>query len=82
MSDTQTGLRAIPAFFMEKLLEVKGERFEYETNMLIEAKNLNIRILEVPVKTCVPLPSSTTITWRMPASCRAVSSVINFSSGS
>lgn len=51
VSDTQTGLRAIPAFFMEKLLEVKGERFEYETNMLIEAKNLNIRILEVPVKT-------------------------------
>ncbi len=51
VSDTQTGLRAIPAFFMEKLLEVKGERFEYETNMLIEAKNLNVRILEVPVKT-------------------------------
>ena len=51
VSDTQTGLRAIPAFFMEKLLEVKGERFEYETNMLIEAKNLNIRVLEVPVKT-------------------------------
>ncbi len=51
VSDTQTGLRAIPAFFMEKLMEVKGERFEYETNMLIETKNLDIPILEVPVKT-------------------------------
>lgn len=51
VSDTQTGLRAIPAFFMKKLMEVKGERFEYETNMLIETKNLNIPILEVPVKT-------------------------------
>lgn len=51
VSDTQTGLRAIPASFMEKLMEVKGERFEYETNMLIETKNLNIPILEVPVKT-------------------------------
>lgn len=51
ISDTQTGLRAIPAFFMEKLMNVKGERFEYETNMLIETKNLNMPILEVPIET-------------------------------
>lgn len=51
VSDTQTGLRAIPAFFMGELMQVKGERFEYETNMLIETKNLNIPILEVPVET-------------------------------
>ena len=51
VSDTQTGLRAIPASFMKSLMNVRGERFEYETNMLIEAKNLNIRVLEVPVKT-------------------------------
>lgn len=51
VSDTQTGLRAIPAFFMKELMQVKGERFEYETNMLIETKNLSIPILEVPVET-------------------------------
>lgn len=51
ISDTQTGLRAIPAAFMKKLMNVKGERFEYETNMLVETKNLNIPILEVPVST-------------------------------
>lgn len=51
VSDTQTGLRAIPAFFMEKLMQVKGERFEYETNMLIETKDLHIAIEEVPVET-------------------------------
>lgn len=51
VSDTQTGLRAIPAFFMRELMQVKGERFEYETNMLIETKNLNIPIVEVPVQT-------------------------------
>lgn len=51
VSDTQTGLRAIPAFYMEKLMNVKGERFEYETNMLIETKNADIPIIEVPVKT-------------------------------
>lgn len=51
VSDTQTGLRAIPAFFMEKLMQVRGERFEYETNMLIETKDLHIPIMEVPVET-------------------------------
>lgn len=51
VSDTQTGLRAIPASFMKALMNIKGERFEYETNMLIETKNLDIPILEVPVET-------------------------------
>lgn len=51
VSDTQTGLRAVPAFFMKELMQVKGERFEYETNMLIETKNLSIPIMEVPVET-------------------------------
>ncbi len=51
VSDTQTGLRAIPVSFMKALMNVKGERFEYETNMLIETKNLDIPILEVPVET-------------------------------
>lgn len=51
VSDTQTGLRAIPATFMKELMNVRGERFEYETNMLIETKNLSIPILEIPVET-------------------------------
>lgn len=51
VSDTQTGLRAIPASFMKSLMYVRGERFEYETNMLIETKNMSVPILEVPVET-------------------------------
>lgn len=51
ISDTQTGLRAIPTSFMKTLMNVKGERFEYETNMLIETKNQSIPIKEVSVKT-------------------------------
>lgn len=51
VSDTQTGLRAISSAFMETLMNVKGERFEFETNMLIETKNRNIPIQEVPVET-------------------------------
>lgn len=51
VSDTQTGLRGIPASFMRQLLMVKGERFEFETNMLLETKKLNVPIVEVPIKT-------------------------------
>ncbi len=51
ISDTQTGLRGISAGFMKALLTVKGERFEFETNMLLETKEQGIRIVEVPIRT-------------------------------
>lgn len=51
ISDTQTGLRAIPAEYIADLIFVKGERFEYETNMLLEFKKQNIGYCEVPIET-------------------------------
>lgn len=51
ISDTQTGLRAIPATFMKELLEVKGDRFEFETRMLICALKKGVGIKEVPIET-------------------------------
>lgn len=51
VSDTQTGLRGIPKAFMEQLMNVAGERFEFETNMLLETKQRQIPIVEVPVET-------------------------------
>ena len=50
ISDTQTGLRGIPTVFMQRLLDVKGERFEFETQMLLESRN-HYPILEVPIET-------------------------------
>lgn len=50
VSDTQTGLRGISAEFMRELLDVKGERFEFETYMLIETKNKH-EIVEVEIET-------------------------------
>jgi putative flippase GtrA len=49
--DTQTGLRGISSDFMKFLLTEKGERFEFETNMLLDAKENGIRIKEVPIET-------------------------------
>lgn len=50
ISDTQTGLRGIPADFMKKLICVPGERFEFETNMLMESKG-KFPIKEVTITT-------------------------------
>lgn len=51
ISDTQTGLRAIPVSYMRTLMNVRGERFEYETNMLLEAKRNELPIGEVAIRT-------------------------------
>lgn len=51
ISDTQTGLRGIPADFMKELLDVPGERFEFETRMLIKAVEMEIEIEEIPIET-------------------------------
>ena len=51
ISDTQTGLRAIPRQYLELFDNVKGERFEYETNMLLEFKQSHIDFVEVPIET-------------------------------
>lgn len=50
VSDTQTGLRGIPTDFMRELLEVPGERFEFETRMLIACRD-KYPIVEVPIET-------------------------------
>ena len=50
VSDTQTGLRGLPFDFMKDMIDCKGERFEYETQMLLECTG-RIKITEVPIKT-------------------------------
>ncbi len=51
VSDTQTGLRVFPRGIIPKMLEISGERFEYETNMLLECKQSDIPIVEQTIET-------------------------------
>lgn len=51
ISDTQTGLRGFSRKLMQHFLSVKGDRFEYEMNMLIETKELDIPVIEVNIET-------------------------------
>lgn len=52
VSDTQTGLRGLPTPLIANCFaSTKGERFEYEMNMLIAAKDNMIPIKEFPIET-------------------------------
>lgn len=51
VSDTQTGLRVFPHEVIPLMCEIEGERFEYETNMLLVCKNKKIPLLEQKIRT-------------------------------
>ena len=51
ITDTQSGLRAFGKKTMETFLRSAGERYEYETNVLIDCKEKDIEIAEVPIST-------------------------------
>ncbi len=51
LKDTQTGLRAIPNRLIDFHLNVDGERFEYEMNVLIDLVKNNEEIIEENIKT-------------------------------
>jgi len=51
VSDTQTGLRGLPVRLMERCLQIKGNRFELETEMLLVTNQVNCPIREYPIQT-------------------------------
>ena len=52
VSDTQTGLRGMPiGLIREHFARTKGERYEYEMNMLLEARDYRIPVREFPIET-------------------------------
>ena len=51
VSDTQTGLRAFSTRLLDFMLDIEGERYEYEINVLVTCAKANIPIIEVPIET-------------------------------
>ena len=51
ISDTQTGLRAMSLDVAKSIIEIPGERYEYETNVLITSKKNKLPIKEVEIET-------------------------------
>ena len=51
LKDTQTGLRGIPTKLVENFMDLTGDRYEYESNMLIECILKKIELVEIPIET-------------------------------
>jgi hypothetical protein len=51
LSDTQTGLRAFHCSLAEDLYQTKGDRYEYEMNVLLELVRRDVPILEMEIET-------------------------------
>ncbi|MFL1781167.1 Bifunctional glycosyltransferase family 2/GtrA family protein [Candidatus Hepatincolaceae symbiont of Richtersius coronifer] len=49
--DTQTGLRGIPTAYIESFTHIPGDKYEYEMNMLIATKKMEIEFVEIPIET-------------------------------
>ncbi|MDO4543301.1 MAG: bifunctional glycosyltransferase family 2/GtrA family protein [Clostridia bacterium] len=49
--DTQTGLRAFSVSLIPTMVELKGERYEYEITQLLHCTRYKIPIIEVPIDT-------------------------------
>jgi len=51
INDTQTGLRGFTKKALIDTLTLPGERFEYETQVLLNCKKTKTKIIEVPIET-------------------------------
>lgn len=51
IQDTQTGLRGISINYLRKCIELQGERYDYETAMLVSAVADGVSIEEIEVET-------------------------------
>lgn len=51
VGDTQTGLRALPRRSLEAMMRIDGERYEYEMNVLLKLRDMNLGVFEVPIET-------------------------------
>jgi glycosyltransferase involved in cell wall biosynthesis len=51
LTDTQTGLRGIPAELLPRLLQIESRGYEFELEMLIAAHHLEIPVVEEPIRT-------------------------------
>ena len=50
LGDTQTGLRGIPWPLLKWCCGIKGERYEYEMNMLVRAAREQVELRQIPIQ--------------------------------
>jgi putative flippase GtrA len=82
LQDTQTGLRAFGKNLMPWLLEIKGNRFEYEMNALLEAPRAGIPFHQLEIETVYDQVKHTSHFRTFRDSFRVYLPIVKFSSAS
>ena len=77
--DTQTGLRAFSAALLPSLLDIAGERYEYEMNVLLEFARRKIPIEETTISTIYIDNNTGSHFDTVKDSCRVYKEIIKFS---
>ena len=80
--DTQTGLRAFHAGLTDALLEIPGDRYEYEMNVLLEFPGRGIPILEEEIETIYINENSSSHFNAVRDSVRICAEILRFSASS
>lgn len=82
ISDTQTGLRGYPSSLIRWLVDIDGDRFEYELNILLQTRVNKIKIKEIPILTIYENNNSGTHFRPVVDSLRVYIPIIKFSGSS
>lgn len=77
--DTQSGLRAFSYKLMDYMLNIKGNRYEYEMNVLLNLAKNNIKFHEISIKTIYIGDNSTSHFKAIKDSYRIYREIIKFS---
>ena len=80
--DTQTGLRAFSSRHIPALLEISGERYEYEMNVLLEFAHQHTPIQEVEIETIYLNNNAASHFNTLKDSCRIYKEILKFSASS
>lgn len=82
VSDTQTGLRAFTADLISLLVNVSGERYEYEMNVLLACPEHEVGIREVQIQTVYDKGNPTSHFRPVRDSLRIYAGILRFTSAS
>lgn len=80
IKDTQTGLRAFNTSNLDKMIEIEGDRYEYEMNMLYEFDSESI--MQVPIETIYIENNETSHFNAFKDSAKIYKSILKFSTSS
>ena len=80
--DTQTGLRAFTEELTDRMLEIPGDRYEYEMNVLMDCAKTRIPMAEIPIETIYLDGNQSSHFDTVKDSCRIYKEILKFSASS